>query len=166
MKAESEKILVELLDDNISDVHREKLLSELNKDTETIKAYQLIVNSEDFIGDLPIESPSSAFNEGVLLGYRRIKTREANNRLMTYFVGVAAAALALIFIFAGDSSTALPSSSVPLLQQVTDRVPNWSITLNPDSMLQLVLVLNAGLLIVLIEKIVSKKKVLGLHSFV
>jgi hypothetical protein len=166
MKPESEKILVELLDDETSETRRAELLRQINEDSQALKAYHLIVNSETFIDQLPIESPSQGFNDGVLLGFKRIKTRENNNRLMTYFVGVAAAIVALIFVFAGESATPLPASSSSILEQISEWVPNWSITINPDSLLQLVLVLNAGLLIVLIEKIVSKRKVLSLHSFV
>ncbi len=166
MKAESEKALIELLDDNTSESRRAQLISQLNEDSEAIETYDLILNTDAFVGKLPLEDPSPAFNEGVLLGYRRLKTREANNRLMTYFVGIAAAVIAIILTFSGNTTTTLPSQATPIWQQISNRLPDLSITLNNDGLIQLALVLNAGLLIVLIEKIVSKKKVLGIHSFI
>lgn len=166
MKPESENILAELLADGITETRRTQLLDQLSADEDALKVYQLVVDADSFIGDLPKEAPSDKFNEGVLLGYRRIKTREKNNRLMTYFLGVATAIIALILAFAGDASTSIPQTSAPILDQIGNRIPDWSFNLDTDNLIQLVLVLNAGLLLVLIEKIVSKRKILNLHSLI
>lgn len=165
MKAESEEILMELLEESISNERRTKLLAQLKDDAEALKTYQLMLDADKFIGDMPIEEPSPAFSEGVSLGYKRVKTREKNNRLLSYFLGVVVAAIVLILSFAGDASTALPTQSTPVLDQVSNWVPNWSIELNGDQLIQFVLVLNAVLLIVVIEKIISKRRYAGFYSF-
>lgn len=163
MKAESEKILIELLDNDITETRRTALLHKLDEDEEALETYRLIINSEDFIGQLPLENPSVAFNEKLLLGYRRIKTREYNNRLLTYLVGAAMAIIVVVFSFGGDIATPLPVAA-PVLEEISSRIPGWQLSLDADRLKQLALVLVAGLLLLLLDKIMHKRKIQGTHS--
>ncbi|GEM_PF-3612036 len=164
MKAESEQILIELLEDFKDSSKKKELLDQLKDDKEALEAYQLMIDADKFIGDLPAEEPSSNFSNNILVGYKRIKTREKNNRLISYFLGIVVAAVVVVLSLAGDASTSIPTNTTPLLDQISNWIPNWSVDLKLDQMIQLILVLNAILLIVVIEKIISKKRMPNIFS--
>ena len=165
MKAENEKILMQLLDGPLDPNKRAELIDQLKGDDDALQVYQLMSEADDYIGQLETHDPPPNFNEGVLYGFRRIKTREKNNRLLSYFLGVVVAAIALVLSLAGDASTALPTESTPLVDRLNQWIPTISLDIHMDQLVQFVLVLNGILLIVVIEKIISRKRLQGFYSF-
>ncbi len=163
MKEAHEKIVMQLVTEKLSAEQKASLLQTIKEDAEAMAWYKELSSIDDLMKAMPLAAPSANFTKKVMATYDRRQVYRRNNRLMTYFIGVAAAIIILMMVLLPEGSAG--NQSALWAEEISSSLSKFASLVSQESFIQLVLVANLIALVLVIEKIMRGRRHFNFHTF-